>query len=361
MLTVPSVKRPTGLRLLATVVAALGALVILAVLVWQGATSAGSPDPTAPHNSSPAATLDVAVLVFREGLECILVLTAITAGLLGANQSFRKPIAIGVVFGFIATLLTWFLAVRIIDDLAENIPALAVQAGTGLLAILVLLVVMNWFFHKVYWTGWISFHNRRKKGLIQDASNPNASKARLLWGLGLLGFSSLYREGFEVVLFLQSYRLRLGEGIVFWGALLGLIFCGIIAVLNFVAHHRLPYKKMLTITGVMLTVVLFVMVGEEVFEMQQAGWLATSEISWLQWLPSWAGTWLSIFPNWETVIAQGLSVILVLGSYGLARYQAVLLPKKAGMDPFKQREAPPTEQSSGFPPLQTEAGTAAKR
>ena len=84
-------------------------------------------------------------------------------------------------------------------------------------------------------------------------------------------------------------------------------------MLNFVAHHRLPYKKMLTITGVMLTVVLFVMVGEEVFEMQQAGWLGTSEISWLQWLPSWAGTWLSIFPNWETVIAQGLSVVLVLG------------------------------------------------
>ncbi|HST06087.1 MAG TPA: FTR1 family protein [Chloroflexia bacterium] len=343
MISVPSVNRPTGLRLLAIVSAALGALVILAVLVWQGATSAGSPDPTAPHNSSPAATLDVAVLVFREGLECILVLTAITAGLLGANKSFRKPIGIGVIAGFIATLITWFVAVRIIDDLAENIPALAVQAATGLLAILVLLVVMNWFFHKVYWTGWISLHNRRKKSLLQNADDPGTSKARLLWGLGLLGFTSLYREGFEVVLFLQSYRLRLGEGIVFYGALLGLIFCGIIAVLNFVAHHKLPYKKMLTITGVMLTAVLFVMVGEEVFEMQQAGWIGTTDISWLQWLPSWAGTWLSIFPNWETVIAQGVAVVLVLGSYGLARYQAVLLPKKNGLAPFEQRETPPTD------------------
>ena len=35
-----------------------------------------------------------------------------------------------------------------------------------LLAILVLLVVMNWFFHKLYWTGWISLHNQRKRELM---------------------------------------------------------------------------------------------------------------------------------------------------------------------------------------------------
>ncbi len=37
-----------------------------------------------------------------------------------------------------------------------------VQAASGLLAILVLLVVMNWFFHRLYWTGWISLDNHRK-------------------------------------------------------------------------------------------------------------------------------------------------------------------------------------------------------
>ena len=36
------------------------------------------------------------------------------------------------------------------------------------------------------------------------------AKAVLVWGMGLLGFTSFYREGFEVVLFLQSYRLKSG-------------------------------------------------------------------------------------------------------------------------------------------------------
>ena len=42
------------------------------------------------------------------------------------------------------------------NDLSGNVSALALQAGTGLLAIVVLLVVMNWFFHKMYWR-WLDF------------------------------------------------------------------------------------------------------------------------------------------------------------------------------------------------------------
>jgi high-affinity iron transporter len=141
----------------------------------------------------------------------------------------------------------------------------------------------------------------------------------------------------------------MGESIVLSGALLGLIFTAMVAVLNFVGHRHLPYKKMLVLTGVMLAMVLFVMIGEQVQEMQQAGWLGTANIAWLQWLPAWAGTWFSLFPNWQTIIAQAGSVLLVLGSYALARYQAVALPKKQGAAPFQLRAAPPMEDGVGTP------------
>jgi high-affinity iron transporter len=321
------------------------ALIVAAVLVWQGITAAGAPDPTAKHLTAGAAILDTAVLVFREGLECILVLTAITASMQGTNKSHRRPIGIGVAIGFVATLITWFVAVGIINDLTQSIPALDVQAATGLLAIIVLLVVMNWFFHKVYWTGWISHHNRRKKELLQDAKGSEAAQQRVLWGFILLGLTSFYREGFEVVLFLQSYRLQLGGMVVLQGVLLGGFFSGLVAVLTFVANKRLPYKRMLVITGVMLGAVLLVMVGEQIFEMQQANWIGTTNIAALQWIPDWAGVWLSIFPNWETVIAQVVAAILVVGSYFMARYQAVLLPKKRGEAPAQRADAPPAETS----------------
>jgi high-affinity iron transporter len=296
---------------------------VVAVLVWQGITAHGSPDPTQAHGSKAVAVFDIGVLVFREGLESILVLSAIVASMVGTNAVHRRPIGMGAGVGFLATIVTWFFAVGIVSSLSESVPALDLQAGTGLLAVIVLLVVMNWFFHKVYWGGWIGMHNKRKKNLLSSAEDDEISKRRLLLGLGLLGFASVYREGFEVVLFLQSYNLQMGGGIVLGGTLIGLVLTGTVAVLTFIAHRRLPYRKMLVLTGVMLGFVLLVMVGEQAQEMQLAGWIPTTKIGWLaNLLPDWMGVWFALYPSIETLLAQLLAAILLIGSYYAARRQA---------------------------------------
>ena len=298
----------------------LGIATVLGVVVWVTHLSGGSPDPTDPHASRVVAAIDIGILVFREGLEAILVLAALTANLKGASRGYQRPIGVGVAAAMIATALTWLAAVRIIDDLGESVPALDLQAATGLLAIVVLIVVMNWFFHKFYWTGWISAHTRRRQTLLEDAEPDGSTTARLWWGLGLLGFTSFYREGFEVVLFLQSYRLKLGNDPVLLGVLAGLFFTSLVAVLTFVAHRRLPYRRMLVVTGVMLGVVLVVMVGEQAQEMQLAHWLPTTEVPALAAaIPSWTGLWFACFPTVETLTAQALAIVLVLGSYVTVR------------------------------------------
>ena len=302
----------------------------IGVVAWQRVMSL--PDPTV-RSSTAAAAVDVGILVFREGLECVLVLTAITASMTATTRSYRRPVAIGAALAFLATLLTWRVAVAIVTDLGESISALQLQAMTGLLAVIVLVVIMNWFFHKVYWTGWISLHTERKRRLLDRADGRQSSPMRLFWGLALLGFTSLYREGFEVVLFLQSYRLKLGSGPVGLGVLIGLALTAIIAVLAFAGHRRLPYKRMLVVTGVMLGVVLVVMVGEQAQEMQLAHWLSTTRIGWMDAvLPSWAGLWFSIFPTVETLAAQALAVLLVLGSYIVAGLRSTSRKRTASAD-----------------------------
>ena len=305
------------------IVLAAAALMVIGILVWQGITAQGAPDPTTPRTSPVVALLDIGVLVFREGLECVLVLAAITASMTGNRQAHRRPVAVGAGIAFIATLITWFAAVGIIHDLTDSVSALVLQAATGLLAVVVLLIVMNWFFHKIYWGGWISLHNRKKKALTGNGDGAEVSGRRLLWGLGLLGFASLYREGFEVVLFLQSYYLKLGGTVVLGGAVLGLFFSGIVAVLTFLAQRKLPYRKMLVFTGILLGAVLLVMVGEQAQEMQLAHWIPTTPIHGLgDRIPAWAGVWFSIFPTVETLAAQLLAAVLVIGSYYAARLKS---------------------------------------
>ena len=299
-----------------------GGVLITAVLIWQAIVAGGVPDPTAPNTPLVSAVLDIGVLVFREGLECILVLAAITASMVGESEHFQRPIAVGVGVAFLATLATWRAAVAVVDNLTENIPALHVQAITGLLAIIVLLVVMNWFFHKLYWSGWISLHTKRKRELLKRAGSDGHPARPVLVGLVMLGFTSFYREGFEVVLFLQNYRLKLGGAPVLYGVGVGLLLSIAVAALTFVAHHRLPYKRMLIVTGAMLGVVLLVMVGEQAQEMQFARWLPTTPIPALvRVLPGWVGLWFGVFPTVETISAQAIAGLLIIGSYSLVNVQ----------------------------------------
>ena len=305
-----------GRRLLYTLLA-VASIPVVALLIWQGITSSGSPDPTAPNTSHLSAILDIAVLVFREGLESILVLAAITAGLSrSTTQSSRSiPIFVGACSGFLATLVTWFIVRGIVQDISTQVSYLVLQAATGLLAVVVLLIVMNWFFHKVYWGGWITVHNRQKKRILESAET-GTSPGFVFWGLVLLGLTSVDREGFEVVLFLQSYYLKLGGMTVFYGSLLGLVLTLMVAFITFLLHQRMPYRKMLIVTGIMLGFVLLVMVGEEAYEMQQAGWIPTTTIAALKDLvPDWAGVWFSLFPTVETIAAQIIAAVLVVGSY----------------------------------------------
>jgi high-affinity iron transporter len=313
-------------------------LFVVTVLVWQGVAAQGAPDPMRPNTSPTVAFLDIGILVFREGLECILVLAAITASMTGTKRAHRRPVALGAGVAFVASLITWCIAVRIVGSLSDNMSALDLQAATGLLAVVVLLVIMNWFFHKIYWGGWIRAHNRRRKALLENARAVEISQRHLWWGLILLGFTSLYREGFEVVLFLQSYYLRLGGGVVLKGALLGIVLTGLVAVLTFVLQQRLPYRKMLITTGILLGMVLLVMVGEQAQEMQLAHWISTTRITQLAAvIPPWMGMWFAVFPTVETLVAQLIAAVLVIGSYYAARHLGGAPPQSA--EPVEEAQA----------------------
>lgn len=304
------------------VLVALAALLVIGVLVWQALTAGGAPDPTAKHLTPAAAVVDTGILVFREGLESILVLSAITASLSRAQWGWGRPVAAGAGVGFLATIATWFTVVAILSDV--NAPELDLQAATGLLAVVILLIIMNWFFHRVYWTGWISHHTRTERALLERPGTPPAVVFR---GLALLGFASVYREGFEVVLFLQSLRLQVGVHMVLLGSLIGVGLTLLVAWLNFSSHYRLPYRKMLVLTGILLGGVLVVMVGETVQEMQQAHWLATTK--WLSFdFPNWMNVWFSFYNSLESLTAQALTVAVVVGSYFIAEYARVRRPRR---------------------------------
>src|ERR1700722_7301711 len=321
----------------------LAVAVTAVILGWHAKGGTADPTDLPPGRSLSHTTVVInsAILVFREGLETILVLAAVMASFLGANRLYRRPVAIGGGGAVLASIGTWFLVIWFIGQFHGG--EFDVQAATGLPALIVLLIVMNWFFHKMYWTGWISHHHKRRRGVLSTGvGGGEIAKRRMLMGLALLGFTSVYRECFEVVIFLQNLRELYGSSVVLEGVTIGLLFTAAAGILTFGLHQRLPYKRLLIITGVLLLSVLVVWVSEEVNEMQLAGWIGTTPVSGLS-IPGWMGTWFSLFPNWETFIGQAIALLLVLGSYVGAQYMRVWRPRKRGQRAAMRAERAPEQ------------------
>jgi high-affinity iron transporter len=190
------------------------------------------------------------------------------------------------------------------------------EAIVSLVAIAVLLLILNWFYHRIYWNERLADFHGRKKRLL--AFGVGAALAQTI-GLAALGFSSVYREGFETTLFLQALVLEAGAGRVFVGVAIGLAATAAIGLLTIVLQRKLPHKKMLIATGFLILWVLVVMVGTTIQILQSVGWVSVHPIPGLR-LPYWAGLWFGVFPTWEGLLAQAGAAAIVLGSYFMAEH-----------------------------------------
>ncbi len=259
--------------------------------------------------SAPGAIItNAAIIVFREGLESVVILAALMASMVGAMARHRRPMVLGVVLSLLATAVTWWLAQQILSSLTRFGERL--EAVVSLIAIGILLLITNWFFHKAYWKDWMAgFHQQKRRVLSAETGQ--------FVGLVILGFTSMYREGFETVLFLQALVLDAGTAVVLEGVAVGALAVLVVGLITFKLQARLPYKKMLVWTGVLIGVVLVTMVGKTVHVMQAVGWLSISPIPGLT-LPYWGGLWFGLYATWQGLVGQIGAAIFVLGSYYLA-------------------------------------------
>ncbi len=261
-----------------------------------------------------AIALNAAVIVFREGLEAVVILAALMAGMVGVNQHYRRPVMGGVFVALVATFVTWWLMQGILSSL--RIHGEKLEAIVSIVAIVILLLITNWFFHKVYWNEWIARFHRQKKSLMGMEIEIGQTL-----GLVLLGFTSVYREGFETVLFLQALVLDAGLWVVVEGVILGFIGITLVGYATFKLQKRLPYRRMLVWTGVLICVVLVTMVGNTIHVMQVVGWISITPIRGLV-LSDSLGVWLGTFSTWEGIVMQVGATVFVIGSYFLAERQS---------------------------------------
>jgi len=84
---------------------------------------------------------------------------------------------------------------------------------------------------------------------------------------------------------------------------------------------KLPYRKLLIVTGILVVTVLVTFLGSTVRLFQTVGWIPVHPIPWLE-LPPWMGVWLGFYPSWEGILIPWLGVAYVGGAWLFVKWQS---------------------------------------
>jgi high-affinity iron transporter len=247
-------------------------------------------------------------ILFREGVEVVLLL-AILLGALSAGRAsgYRKPLAGGVVAALLATAVTWVLATVVLEiapvqrELLEGLTAVA--------AVLVLFTVSFWLVSRLDHQHWLEFMRARV------ASAVSAGSAVAFAGLG---FTAVYREGFETVLFYQALSIfAKGLGIyVALGFATAVVAHGAVAYAVLRLGRRIPVKPLLTTGASILLLLSVTFAGNAVRSLQGADWVSVTPVAgdWAR-LPVFVAELTGIHPTREGLTVQAaLLVVYILGA-----------------------------------------------
>ena len=251
------------------------------------------------------AVINSLVIILREGLEAVLILGAIL-GYLSATNSPRKFSAwvyLGAAFAIALSVLLWWAAQSLITVTVAQREV--IEGVSSLLAVVVLFYVTNWLFEKVYVVDWIAY----VKEQVGKALNSGSALA-----LAGLGFTVVFREGFETVLFYQALAFDAQASSIWLGFIIGAVIIFAIAYAILKLSKRLPLKPFFAVTGLLLMFLAFNLTGAGVRGLQEAG-LVSAHL--LAWIPEnlILMELFGVYPTLETTLAQILFLLLLIATF----------------------------------------------
>ena len=257
-------------------------------------------------------------IIFREGLESVLILGAITTYLEASrNNQFKKYIYYGVITALAATAVTWVIASYIIEISGANREL--IEAIAALSATAVLFYVSFWVLNKIEHKKWMEF----VKAKVWQATATGSVMVFVM-----LSFFTVYREGFETVLFYQAMSgfAKYMEIYVGLGFVVGMIsLLGLYFVMRKLGR-KLPLRALFGLTMGVGAYLSIAFLGNAIRELQIIEIVPyTGLIGIIPRLDINLAMMTGIYPTLETIVAQ----VILLGVYlAASSYILILRPRK---------------------------------
>lgn len=202
------------------------------------------------------------IITFREALEAALIVGIILSFLVRTNQTkYNNVVYLGVVSGMIGSVIGAFLFNRIAGGFSGR--AEEIFEGFTMLIGAVLLTTMIL---------WMMKQKHVAKEIEEKVSTRIVEAHR--FGLFLLVFVAVLREGIETVIFLGATSF-VSDKYTMIGAISGLVAAILLGYAIFVGSMKINLKRFFNVTSLLLILFAAGLVAHGVHELQEAGIVPT--------------------------------------------------------------------------------------
>jgi high-affinity iron transporter len=266
-------------------------------------------------------------LLFREGMEAMLVIVALAAATRSEGRIGRaRDIYAGAIAAIFASIvLAWAVNHLITDDASDTL-----EGVFQLFAAATLFYVSSWMTSKGQSDRWMKFI-ANKLETAERSTIPGLA-------LGLTAFLAVMREGAETIVFFQALTSGATEAVERHAVTAGIAAAAIALAATFVivkrAADRIPMKIFFRATSFMLYALAIVFVGQGVASLQEASVVPATFVNYAPTIPM-----LGLFPTIQSLGAQALLMILAAAAVFVPRNSAarqVRVAERAAMERAQQ-------------------------
>jgi len=256
-------------------------------------------------------------ILFREGLEALLVIIALVAAVRQAGQAARaRDIYAGALFALaISIVLAWAVQQVLGDNTSDTLEGIF-----QLLAVATLFYVSSWITSKSQAKQWKSFISSQ---VAAARRNKGPSLA-----LGLAAFLAVMREGAETIVFFQALLAGATETVERDAVLMGVIIGSFALAVAFIGLRKItvmiPIGPVFAATSFLLYALAVVFAGQGIASFQESGIIGATFVSYVPTLPM-----LGVYPTVQTLVAQGLLLVLALTSVASPMIKRTVLNPKS--------------------------------
>ena len=240
-------------------------------------------------------------IIVREGIEAMLVIGAIIAYLVKAGQKRSlKHVYIGAALGIVCSFIVAWLLTQL--KMAGGEQQEIIEGVTALIAVVMLFWVSNWMLSKSETKAWNAYIKKAVEGAATTGS---------VFALAFTAWLAVFREGAEVVLFLQPLVNSTDPAIIWAGILAGFAVLAIIFIVMRVFSVRLPLKPFFMVMSIIMAIMSISFLGSGINELIEGNVIVGTYVPWVP-TGNEVLTVLGINPWVETLVPQAILLFIYI-------------------------------------------------